>query len=60
MNWTRHGEMGMVSEPYRVGKYFLDGSTLYGLWFGDDLLGYFNDFEECQMRAESHKAEASK
>ena len=60
MNWTRHGEFGMVSDPYRVGKYYLDGCTLYGLWFNHELIGYFNDFEDCQIAAEKHKAEANK
>lgn len=54
MIWQRSGEVGMVSEPYRVGKFYLDGCTLYGLWCGDEQLGYFNSFEECQEAAEGH------
>jgi len=52
--WQRHGEVGMVSEPFRVGKFFLDGCTLYGLWHEKELLGYFNSFEEFQEAAEKH------
>ena len=54
MIWKRHGEVGMISPPYRIGEFFLDGSTLYGLWFNDEHLGYFNSFEECQEEAEKH------
>ena len=46
----------MICEPYRVGKFFFDGCILYGLWFNDEHLGYFNDFEECQEAAEKHAA----
>jgi hypothetical protein len=53
-HWQRHGAMGMISLPYRVGKFFIDGCTLYGLWHNDDHLGYFNDFDECQQKAEEH------
>lgn len=57
MKWTRSGELGMVSEPYRVGKYFLDGCTLYGLFFNYDSLGYFECFEDAQLAAEKHNKE---
>lgn len=58
MNWTRSGELGMVAPPYRVGKFFIDGCTMYGLWFNDDHLGYFECFEDAQEAAEKHAAEA--
>ena len=54
--WSRHGEVGMISLPYRVGKFFFDGCTLYGLWFNDEHLGYFDSFEEAQEEAEKHQA----
>ena len=54
MNWQRKGDTGMISGNYRVGKFFLDGCSLYGLWHGDDLIGYFNDFDEAKQAAESH------
>lgn len=44
----------MIAEPYRVGKFFLDGCTLYGLWCGDEKLGYFDCFEDAQTEAERH------
>ena len=55
MIWQRSGEVGMISPPYQVGKFFIEGCTLYGLWFNDDHLGYFNDFEEAQEAAEKHQ-----
>lgn len=60
MNWTRHGEMGMVCEPYRVGKFYVDGCTLYSLHFNDERLGWFDSFEDCQIAAEAHKSEQGK
>lgn len=48
----------MVAPPYRVGKFFIDGCTMYGLWFNDDHLGYFECFEDAQEAAEKHAAEA--
>lgn len=56
MIWQRSSEVGMISLPYRVGKFFLDGATLYGLWHNDERLGYFNSFEDCQEAAEKHQA----
>lgn len=55
MNWQRSGELGMVSEPYRVGKYHLDDRTRYGLFFHNARIGYFDSFEECQQAAEQHQ-----
>lgn len=60
MRWQREGRYGMISEPYRVGKFTVDeGSlcTLYGLWHEKELLGYFNDFNECKEKAEIHNSE---
>lgn len=58
MIWHRSGEVGMVSEPYRVGKFFTDdgaGCTIYVLHCNDERLGHFNSFEECQEAAEKHQ-----
>lgn len=54
MIWNRSGEFGMISPPFRIGKFFLDGCTMYGLWFNDDHLGYFECFEDAQVAAEKH------
>lgn len=54
MNWTRSGELGMVKEPYRIGKYILEGITRYGLFCGYESLGYFEKFEDAQEAAEKH------
>lgn len=59
MIWRRSGEVGMVSPPYFVGKFFADegaGSTQYSLHFNDERIGYFNSFEEAQEAAEKHQA----
>ena len=56
MIWQRSGQLGMVSEPYRVGKYFLDGQVRYALFFHNDRLGWFESFEDCQEAAEKHAA----
>lgn len=60
MRWQREGTHGMISEPYRVGKFTVDEgalATLYGLWYEKELIGYFNDFDECKQAAEKHNAE---
>lgn len=54
MIWQRSGEVGRVSEPYRVGKYFLYGVVRYGLFCGHEPLGYFETFEDAQEAAEKH------
>ena len=56
MKWQRKGDYGMVSEPYRVAKDFVDGCTIYVLYHDYAVLGWFNDFEECQQKAEEHAA----
>lgn len=60
MNWNRSDEVGQVSAPYRVQKIFENGCTLFELWCENVLIGHRNDFEECQLLAEAHKAEANK
>ena len=57
MNWTRVGTHGMRSGEYRIGKFAADEGalcTLYGLWFGDERLGYFNSFDEAKDAALAH------
>jgi len=44
----------MQSGEYRVAKNFVDGCTLYALYFGDELLKWCNDFGECKDAAEAH------
>ncbi len=55
MKWARVGSHGMQSGDFKVGKFAVDEGalcTLYGLWKGDEKIGYFNSFEECQEAAE--------
>ena len=54
MNWQRKGDMGMICEPYRVGKFKVIDHLAYRLWCGTILLGEFASFEECQAAAEGH------
>ncbi len=54
MKWHRKGEMGMICEPYRVGKFAISGHLEYRLWFHDELIGEAKTFEECQRKAEEH------
>ena len=55
MIWNRSGECGMISPPYRCGKFFIDGCSMYGLWHEDEHLGYFECFEDAQQAAEKHQ-----
>ncbi len=57
MIWHRNGPEGMISEPFRVGRFTVDEGalcTLYGLWHNDDHLGYFESFKDAQEAAEKH------
>lgn len=45
----------MVCEPYRVGKFYRDGCSLYTLHFNDERLGWFNSFDECKDAARAHQ-----
>ena len=54
LKWQRVGEYGMQSGEYRVAKTFVDGCTLYQLFFGNELLKWCGDFDECREVAESH------
>lgn len=64
MKWELHmddngycSRLGMVSPPYRVGKFIEPGGVKvkYGLWHERELIGYFPTFEECQEAAEKHQ-----
>lgn len=55
MKWSRVGKYGMRSGNYSVGKVFLDGASLYELWFNNDLIKTCNDFDECKAFAEQHR-----
>ncbi len=54
MKWLREGTNGMISEPFRVGKFATGDHLAYRLWCGTELLGEFNSFEECQAAAQDH------
>ena len=54
MKWERRGAYGVISEPYRVGKFSVSGHLEYRLWFHDELIGEAKTFEECQAAAEDH------
>lgn len=57
MKWTRVGDMGMQAGEYRVAKCVVDDgtvTTVYVLHHKHDRLGYFNNFDECQQKAEEH------
>lgn len=54
MKWERVNSHGMQSGEYRVGKVFLDGCTLYQLWYRYELIKTCNDFDECKEEAKKH------
>ena len=54
MNWTRVGSHGMQSSEYRVAKNFVDGTTLYAVYFKHELLKWCNSFDECKEVAETY------
>ena len=46
--------MGMICEPYRVGKFKVGDHLKYRLWCNAELLGEFGTFEECERKASEH------
>ena len=56
MIWQREGGMGMISEPYRVGKYMVNSHLEYRLWHNDELIAECKTYEECHQMAEEHAA----
>ena len=65
MNWEPHMDtdtgyitkFGLVSPPYRVGKFILSGEVRakYGLWNERELIGYFPTFELAAAAADEHR-----
>lgn len=50
MNWERRSKYAMRSGDWTVSKQFVDGCTLYAIWFKDEkpARAYLNDFDECK------------
>lgn len=51
MSWQRSGPMGMVREPFRVGKFAVGDHLAYRLWRDYELIGEFASFEEAEAKA---------
>lgn len=45
---------GLISEPYRIGKYSINGKFVYRLWFNNELIAEKGTFEECSKVATEH------
>ena len=52
--WVREGRYGMRSGEYRVAKVYLDGATLYTLYFGNQCLKVCADWSQAQDVAAEH------
>lgn len=48
---------GLISEPYRIGKYSVGSHLRYRLWFNNELLAEKGTFEECARIADEHQKE---
>ena len=46
---------GVISDPYRIGKYLVNGHLEYRLWYNYELIAECKTFEECSEAAEKHK-----
>lgn len=55
MKWDRVSAYGMQCGEYRVAKCFIDGCTLYVIYYKHDQLKVCNDFDECKEVAKEHK-----
>lgn len=61
MKWELHvdkncycSRLGIVSPPYRIGKFSSGLGFVYRLWFEDEFLAEKKTFEECQEVADKH------
>ena len=54
MDWQPKGLMGMISEPYRVGKFMVIDHAEYRLWHKDTLIGSASSWEQIQALAEKY------
>jgi hypothetical protein len=55
MRWQPSGPYGLISEPYRIGRFTVDEGalcTLYGLFLNNETIGYYNDLDEAKEAAE--------
>lgn len=51
-------KLGMISPPYRVGKFSVGTGFVYRVWFHDEFLAEKKTFEEVQAVAEKHQGAA--
>ena len=49
MKWERKGTMGLICEPYSIGKYLVGDHLEYRVWFNDELIAECKTFEECEL-----------
>ncbi len=54
MKWQRKGDMGMISSPYFVGKFVVNGHLEYRVWHNADLIGQAPTWEKIQELVEKH------
>lgn len=52
MIWQSVGKMGKVEEPFRAGKFMVNGVWKYRLWKDNELIGDFPTFEAAQNEAD--------
>ena len=45
----------MIREPYRIGKYLVNGHLEYRLWHNYDLIHEGKTFEECDQAMQKHE-----
>lgn len=54
--WVKVSPYAMEKVDWRVSKQFVDGCTLYAVWFKDEkpAQAYLNDFDECKAWIDEH------
>ena len=56
-DWEQLSKYSARKGDWKVSKQFVDGCTLYGIWFKDEkpAKAYLNDFDECKEWINDYK-----
>lgn len=52
--WVPAGEYGWKCGDYAIGKVFVDGCTLFEVWYQKELIASVDDFDDARAAARTH------
>ena len=54
MRWSKLSPYCIQSGAYKISKFSLGGRAIYGVWAGEELLGYYPNANEARKVAKKH------